>query len=102
MKKRTCDRCRAYEGEFQYRGCCALHYPIRMVSKYGGLFREPVPVEECPKPRTVAAYFEAYRARQAEWQAARKAINAHIDSRVADALTKIAEGDSNGQDSQPH
>lgn len=54
--KKTCFGCRAldYNGE---SARCDLGY--KQTKKYRGtyLYTEPVPTEECPKPRTYDRYF---------------------------------------------
>lgn len=49
--KKTCDNCRAYESG----GYCSLDYKVDKIY-YGGIGGPvigAIPMEECPKPRTI-------------------------------------------------
>ena len=54
-QKKTCNGCKAY----QYPYDCALDYPIKEETHSPGLVVGGIPLEPCPKPKTIAEYLHA-------------------------------------------
>jgi hypothetical protein len=62
MKKRTCNGCKALDDRGKSNFVCCLGFLIKSKSitiKGLGTLYEPIPVSECPKPKTNADYFKA-------------------------------------------
>jgi len=60
--KRTCFGCRALDFNGEQKRC-DLGYKQIWKPLYNTLRREPIPAEECPKPRTYDKYFELLNAK---------------------------------------
>jgi hypothetical protein len=63
--KRTCFGCCAWGGPI---GKCELGYAVRLATfswpKYGMSIEEGIPMEQCPKPKTITKYIELRKQRR--------------------------------------
>lgn len=63
MMKKTCNGCRALDFKAGYADC-ELGYKQTEAYRRSIIFREPVPIEQCPKPRTYDSLFELLKAKE--------------------------------------